>query len=158
MKQATRRGQRLAHLVEDADIRHGVTHQAADEEFEREIVDALCAGRIGAARRIHPLVGDAVAGDENRGGQPVMRLGHFRVLADAVLEAFQKFRRELFAIRRPGGGCEVVGGYPVHHRCAVPLALPAFIPRKPRLNQFMHLSEALAICLFKKGRMHFRHG
>ena len=35
------RGERLAHGVEQAEIGEGIAHQAADQEFERQVVDAL---------------------------------------------------------------------------------------------------------------------
>ncbi|MCY1498344.1 hypothetical protein D9M68_323280 [compost metagenome] len=112
----TERSERITHLVHQADIGHGVAHQPADEKFEREIVNALGTGRIGLAGGIHPLVGDAVAGDQDRGRQPVVRLGNLRILADAILQAFEDFDGELAGFGRPQGGLRhVVGGEPVHH-------------------------------------------
>ncbi len=35
------RGKRLAHVVQQAEIGEGIAHQAADQELQREIVDAL---------------------------------------------------------------------------------------------------------------------
>ena len=43
------RGQRLAHALHQAEIGEGVAHQAADQEFEREVIDALGAALVGSA-------------------------------------------------------------------------------------------------------------
>ena len=41
------RRQRLAHVVHQAEIGEGVAHQAADQEFQRQVIDALVAVLVG---------------------------------------------------------------------------------------------------------------
>jgi len=98
------RGERVANLFHEAEVRDRIAHQAADEEFEREVVNALVAGRIDLAGRFHPLVDDAVTHDEDGGSQPVMRLGDLRILADAVGQALNDFFGENFRLGTAGGG------------------------------------------------------
>jgi len=85
------RGERLADFVHHAEIGHGVAHQAANEEFEREIVDPLGIVVVGRPRRFHPSVDDAVAHDQDGGRQPVMRRRHLGVLADPIGQALDDF-------------------------------------------------------------------
>ena len=76
--------QRLAHRLEQAEVRDRVAHQPTDQELEAEVVDALVALEIGLAGRVHPVLDRPVAGDEDDGLEPVVGLGDVRVLADAV--------------------------------------------------------------------------
>ena len=91
-------------LFHQAEIGDGIAHQAADEEFQRQIIDALGAGGVGLAGRFHPVVDDAVAHDEDGGGQPVMRLGDLGVLADAIGQALDDFFGQNFRTGTAGGG------------------------------------------------------
>ncbi len=84
-------GERIAHLLHQAHVRDGIAHQAADQELKRQVVNALVACRVDLARRLHPFVNNAVANDEDSRRQPVMRLGNFCILADAVSQAFDDF-------------------------------------------------------------------
>ncbi|MNX85685.1 hypothetical protein D3C86_1175340 [compost metagenome] len=104
------RGQRIADFVHQADIGDGVAHQAADQEFERQVINALGIVVIGLAGGFHPFVDDAVADDEDGCGQPVVRLGDLDVLADAVGEAFDDFRRHDFRVGTARGGAGKIGG------------------------------------------------
>ena len=46
------RRQRLAHVVQQAEIGEGVAHQAADQELQRQIVDALVLLVVGLLGRL----------------------------------------------------------------------------------------------------------
>ena len=98
--------QRLAHLLLQAEVAERVLEQAADQEFEREIVDALAARALGLADRGHPAVDDLVAHGENRRGQPVVVQRHGRLLADVVDE----LGLDLLPQRLDGGGGFLVRG------------------------------------------------
>ena len=78
------RGEGIAHLVHQFQVGDRVAHQATDEELERQVVDPLLALVVGLAGRFHPAVDDAVAQDEDRCRQPVVRLGDLGILADAI--------------------------------------------------------------------------
>jgi hypothetical protein len=92
------RGERIANLLHQAEVGDGIAHQAADQEFQGQVVNALGAGRIDLAGGFHPVVDDAVAHHEDGGGQPVMRLGDLGILADAVGQAFDDFFCEDFRL------------------------------------------------------------
>ena len=77
---------RLGDRLDQAEIGHRVAEKAADQELDRQVVDPLGAGPVGAAGRFHPSVDRPVADDEDRRRQPVVRLGDDRVLADRVGE------------------------------------------------------------------------
>jgi hypothetical protein len=85
-------------------IAQGIAQQAADEEFEGEIIDALGAGLVGGPRRIHPAVDDPVAQRQDGGGQPVVLLGNDRILADRIGKLFEDFRSMVFESARRGVG------------------------------------------------------
>jgi hypothetical protein len=93
------RGERVANLFHQAEVGDGIAHQAADEEFERQIVDALGAGRVNLAGRFHPVVDDTVADHEDGGGQPVVRLGDLGILTNAIGQALDDFFCEYFRLR-----------------------------------------------------------
>ena len=78
--------QRGSHRLRQAETAQRLLEQTADEEFERKVVDALAAGLKGLARRGHPAVDDAVAHGKDGGEQPIVILGHDRVLADRIGE------------------------------------------------------------------------
>jgi hypothetical protein len=101
---------RASRILHQADIGDGVAHQAADQEFERQIINALGIVGIGLAGGFHPLVDDAVADDEDGCGQPVMGLGNLDILADTVGEAFDDFRRHDFRVGTARGGTGKIGG------------------------------------------------
>ena len=46
------RGKRLAHRIKHAEIGEGIAHQPPDQEFERQVVDALFLAVVGLFRRI----------------------------------------------------------------------------------------------------------
>ena len=78
--------QRLARRVGEAEVAERVEQQAPDQEFEREVVDALAAVAVGPAGRVHPAIDDAVAHGERRRQEPVVLLRMGRILADHVRE------------------------------------------------------------------------
>ena len=65
-----------AHIVQR------IGEQAADQEFEREIIDALAAGVVALLFGRQPAVHDAVAQRQRRGLVPVAPRRHAGVLAD----------------------------------------------------------------------------
>ena len=78
--------QRLARRLGEAEVAERVEQQAPDQEFEREVVDALAAVAVGLAGRVHPAIDDAIAHGERRRHEPVVLLRVPRVLADHVGE------------------------------------------------------------------------
>ena len=83
--------ERLRDGFDEAEIAHRIAQEAADEEFEREVIDPLGAPCVGIARRIHPVIDDPVAHRMDGGGEPIMVARHERVLAHRVSELFQDF-------------------------------------------------------------------
>ena len=96
--------QRRAHRLGQPEVRHRIAHQPADQELEAEVVDPLVAARIGGARRLHPVLDGAVAGDQHRRLQPVVRLGDLRVLADPVGQPLDDLAGEHLGIGRARAG------------------------------------------------------
>ncbi len=79
-------GQGGAHRFEQVEIVQAVDQQAADQEFEGEVIDPLALVRVGRAGGLHPAVDDAVAHGECGGDEPVPVGGDERVLADGIGE------------------------------------------------------------------------
>ena len=79
-------GQSLPRRCREAEVPQRVEQQAADQELEREVVDALAAVAIGPPRRVHPAVDEIVAGREAGGDQPVVFERVPLVLAHRVLQ------------------------------------------------------------------------
>jgi hypothetical protein len=98
--------QRLAHRLGEPEVRHGIAHQAPDQELEAEVVDALRARFVGLARRGHPALDRPVAHDQDRGLQPVVRLRDRWILADAIEQPLDDLAREAFGIVGARGGAE----------------------------------------------------
>ena len=63
-------------------IVQGIGEQAADQEFQAEIIDPLAAGVVALLFRRQPVVHDAVAQRQRRRLVPVVAGGHAGVLAD----------------------------------------------------------------------------
>ena len=84
-------GQRLGEGGSELEVAHRVTQQAADEEFQRQVIDPLGIGLVGALGRFHPAVDDAVAQRQDGGVEPVMALGHGGVLADRIGKLLEDF-------------------------------------------------------------------
>ena len=98
--------ERRAHRLGEAEVRHRVAHQPADQELEAEVVDPLLALEVGRAGGVHPVFDRPVAGDEDDRLQPVVRLGDLRVLADAVGQPLDDLAGEDLGV----GGTRVGGG------------------------------------------------
>ncbi len=77
-------GERGTHLIDEVEIAQRVVEQAADEEFQREIVNALAALCVGGTGGGDPALDDAVAHGERGGDEPVALGGDDRVAADGV--------------------------------------------------------------------------
>ena len=105
-------GERLAHLLLEAEIAERILEQAADQKFEREIIDPLATGALGLADRGHPAVDDLVAHRQDRRGQPVVVERERRRLADVVDELGLDF----LAQRLNGCGGLVPGARPPFDR------------------------------------------
>ena len=84
--------ERFRHRLRDAEIGQGVEQQAPDQEFEREIIDALAPVDIDAVQRFQPTADDDVAGGERDRQKPIARSGEVRRLADGVSQ-FRQHRR-----------------------------------------------------------------
>jgi len=94
--------QRGAQLVHQAEIRHGVAHQPADQEFQREIIDTLAVLFIGALGRGDPAVHHPVPHHLRGGVEPVVARRDARLLADAIGQRRQDFAGEAGGV---GGFC-----------------------------------------------------
>ena len=71
-----------AHLAGQAEVGQRIGQQAAEQELEGEVVDALGMACVVGAGRGHPALGDVVAGGERGGDEPVPVGGDDRVAAD----------------------------------------------------------------------------
>ena len=89
--------ERFAHWLSDAEIGQGVEQQAADQELEREVIDALAPIGVDGVQGFEPAPNDDVAGGERDRQKPVARGGELRNLADGVSQFRQhrglEFRR-----------------------------------------------------------------
>ena len=90
----------LPHRRRESEIRHRVGQQSADQEFERKIVDPLAAFAIRRARRVQPMVDDAVAHRQGSGHEPIVVERVETVLAHHVRELGENCHAHLF--RRQG--------------------------------------------------------
>ena len=131
-------GERIAQFVHDAEIGDGVAHQPADQEFQREVIDPLVAVLIGAARRFHPAVDDAVTHHEDGGGQPVVRLGDLGILADAVGQALDDLFGEYFGAGTAGAGLRDFHGREaiIHGMPTLPVGRLGGDLREPSVSNF----------------------
>ena len=112
----TERSQRLAHIVEKAEVREGVAHQPADEEFQRQIVDALFLLFVGSFCRLDPALDNAVAHDLDRGCQPVVLGSDRGILAEPVGKALQDFCRQGLGIGFTQNGPQEIGDWRLRHQ------------------------------------------
>ncbi len=80
------RGKRGLHVVQHFHIGRGIAHQAADQKFQRQIIDPPPFFLIGFLGRRDPGVDHPVADGKDDGVQPVVRLGGGGILADAIGE------------------------------------------------------------------------
>ena len=76
--------QRLLHRLGNADIRHRIEKEAADQEFQRKVIDALSPVGVGGVGRLHPALDNDVAGGESDCEEPIARSCGLRNLADRV--------------------------------------------------------------------------
>jgi hypothetical protein len=107
--------QRLLHLPRAAEVRERIAQQAADQEFEAEIIDPLALGLVGAVGRGEPVVDNVIAQGQHRGIVPVMRLGRAFGLADTVMQGIENAR---FEGRRLAGQASIRA---VRHALRTPL-------------------------------------
>ena len=110
--------QRLLHRLGDPDIRHRIEQEAADQEFERKVIDPFAPVVIGGVGRDHPPLDNDVAGGEGDGEKPVARTRCLRNLADRIGQLRQhrslEFRRCLGAPFASFGDLDVVSSQIVH--------------------------------------------
>ena len=85
------RGERFAHLFQHAHVGKGIAHQAADQEFQRQVVNALAALPVGAFRGIDPARDDAIANHLDGSVEPIVTRRHTGVLADAKHQRLEDF-------------------------------------------------------------------
>ncbi len=78
--------QRHPRRRREAEIAERVAQQAADQELEGEVIDALAARRVDLVRGVHPPVDDPVAGGEHGRDQPVPLRSAAGILAHLVGE------------------------------------------------------------------------
>ena len=102
----------------EAEIAQGVGEQAADQEFEAEIVDPLAVGVVDGAGRGHPAVDEPVAHGERQGEEPVVAGGVLRVLADLVDQLAEDGPAEAFRVEAQRGKADGMLGHHVPHRSA----------------------------------------
>ena len=76
--------QRLLHRLRDAEICHRIEKEAADQKFQREVIDALSSVGVNGVGRFHPALDDEVAGGESDCEIPVARSCDLRNLADRI--------------------------------------------------------------------------
>ena len=109
--------ERLGHRLHDPEIGHGVEQQSADQEFQREVVDALAPVGVGRGGELEPSFDDDVAGGEGDGEKPVARARDLRNLADGIGQLGQhrglEFSRRVELLRNrlrllPEGRAQIV--------------------------------------------------
>ena len=79
-------GQRLAGLIDEAQIDDAVLQKAPDQELHRQVIDALGAFAPGHARGLEPAVGDVVANREGQRHAPILGPGEVRLAAEGVAQ------------------------------------------------------------------------
>ena len=89
-------------LVE-AEIAQGVGEQAADQEFEAEIVDPLAVGVVDGAGGGHPAVDETIAHGQGQREEPVVPGGVLRVLADLIDQLAENGPAEAFRVEAQRG-------------------------------------------------------
>ncbi len=82
-------GERIAHGFGDAEVVEVVEQQAADEEFERQVVDAFFALLVGGIDAGEPAIYCQVAHCHCRGDEPVPVGGDGAAFADVAFELGQ---------------------------------------------------------------------
>ena len=103
--------------VRHAQIVQNVAQHAADQEFQREVIDALAVLDTGPAVRLDPIMDDPVANGERRGDEPVAVGGVGRIAADRQRELADDCaarRLDILVAER-----RVVGDNPIVGRCRV---------------------------------------
>ncbi len=79
-------GQGFARNLQHAEVAQAVVKQAADEEFQREVINPLLAFAVNTARMVHPVVDHLVAGGQGNGFKPVVVEGVVGVFTHRVSE------------------------------------------------------------------------
>ena len=77
--------ERLGHEVGDV-----VGQRTADQEFHREVVDALDIRAVVAPHRVHPALDQAIARGVGRRMKPIVRRRHGGILPHGVNEAVRE--------------------------------------------------------------------
>ena len=122
--------ERLAHRLGDAEIGQRVEQQPADQELERQIVDALAPVGVDAGGGFEPAVDDDVAGGEGDREKPVARARDLRRLADGVGQFRQHRGLELGGgIGAPPAACGA--GWSVVTRSSMYASAPPRPPARP---------------------------
>ena len=79
-------GQRFARHVQQTEVAQAVVEQAADEEFQGQVVNALLTFAVDLARMVHPVLDHVITRRQRNGFEPVMVEGVIRVFAHRVGE------------------------------------------------------------------------
>ena len=110
-------GQRIAHLVGDAQVADVVAQQPADQEFQAEVIDLLGLAFVAAPGGAQPAFDDLVARGQRGGEEPVAPLRAAFALAHVEDQLAKDALAQRLGVRRwgvqGGDGC---GGRDVHGR------------------------------------------
>ena len=77
-------GKCRSHAIDQAEIVEGVVQQPADQELQRQVIDALALGNVVVAGRGHPALEHVVAHGERGRDEPVPVGGDNGIAADRV--------------------------------------------------------------------------
>ncbi|MNM91888.1 hypothetical protein D3C81_1041990 [compost metagenome] len=120
----------LASHLQQSEIAQVVDQQAADEEFQREVVDPLALAAVDRPGRFLPAIDQVLAGRQGDGLEPVMVEGIRRVLAYRIAQARQYRMLECFDFR-------CVGNAHLGHRYLLfARVLRVCLPQAPRVQSF----------------------
>lgn len=87
-------GHGLACHVEQAEVAQVVDQQAADEKFQRQVIDPLAVLARDLSTGFFPVIDQVVAGGQGQGLEPVVVEGIGRILAHGITQFGQDRRLE----------------------------------------------------------------
>ncbi|MNO90389.1 hypothetical protein D3C76_818980 [compost metagenome] len=97
-------GQRRAGDFQQAEVAQVVDQQAADEEFQRQVVDAFAPAAVDGAGGFLPVVDHVLARGQRQGLEPVVVVGVGGVLAYRVAQAVEDRVPEFLDLVAIGSG------------------------------------------------------
>ena len=116
--------------LEQPHVVQRVGEEAADQEFEREIIDALASRIVAVLLGREPAMHDAVAQRERCGLVPVVLGGHARILADGKAQ----LRQDRALDRQPARVRRWAGRRPGNLAGTIDLARPSLPGRENTTN------------------------